>query len=69
MPPAARKPPQSDSIDRIMNDPALPPPDEDDFRKRDLSRRSRGPALAPWLIVVLILMLAAFVYSVSAVLT
>jgi hypothetical protein len=52
MPPAARKPPQSDSIDRIMNDPALPPPDEDDFRKRDLSRRSGGPALAPWLIVV-----------------
>lgn len=34
--------------------------------ERDLERRSSGPAVSPWLIIGLILMLGAVVYVISA---
>ncbi|WP_167765410.1 MULTISPECIES: hypothetical protein [unclassified Brevundimonas] len=46
-------PPQTDPVDR-------------DPRETDLSRRSNNPAVSPWLVVGLVLLLGAFVYIASA---
>lgn len=46
----------------------IPPRDQENPRERDLARRSRGPALSPWLILGLILLAGTVVYAVSAVL-
>lgn len=43
------------------------PDDTPDPAERDLSRRSEGPA-SPWLIIGVILLLAAGVYALSALL-
>jgi hypothetical protein len=37
-------------------------------REQDLSRRSRNPALSPWLVVIGLIILGAAVYAVSALL-
>ncbi len=42
--------------------------DTPDPRERDMARRSATPAVAGWVIVVLILIGAAVVYGVSAIL-
>lgn len=42
--------------------------DTPDPRAEDLSRRSRTPSVAAWIIVILILMAGAFAYAISAVL-
>jgi hypothetical protein len=47
-----------------MSNDAIPPYDEDDPRKRDLSRRSGGPPLGVWLILGLLIMLAFAAYVV-----
>ena len=49
-------------------DPTGTDPDDRDPRERDLSRRSDGSAVSPWLIVAVIVMLAALIYVVSALL-
>lgn len=46
----------------------LPEHDTPDPADRDLSRRSAGPAVSPWLVIGVILLLAALVYVASAVL-
>ncbi|MES2862259.1 MAG: hypothetical protein V4701_12355 [Pseudomonadota bacterium] len=51
-----------------MTDEHIPPRDEEDPRERDLARRSIAPAVSPWLILGVILLLGAVVYVVSAVL-
>jgi hypothetical protein len=51
-----------------MSDEDIPPRDEEDPRERDLSRRSGGPAVSVWVIVILVAMLAAAVYVASAML-
>ncbi len=51
-----------------MNDEHMPPREDDDPRERDLSRRSNTPAVSLWLVVFLMVMLAAVVYVISAVL-
>ena len=49
-------------------DPYGTDPDDRDPRERDLSRRSDGPAISPWLIFGAIGLIGALVYVVSAVL-
>lgn len=44
----------------------LPEHDTPDPRDRDLSRRSGTPAVSPWLIIGVILLLGALVYAASA---
>jgi glutamine synthetase len=51
-----------------MNGQDIPPRDEEDPRERDLSQRSAGPAVNPWLVVALIVLAGAVVYTVSALL-
>ena len=46
----------------------LPQSDTPDPADRDLSRRSAGPAISPWLVIGAILLLAALVYAASAIL-
>ncbi|MGV8929877.1 MAG: hypothetical protein ACOH1E_08990 [Brevundimonas sp.] len=52
-----------------MADPRNTDPDDRDPRERELGRRSEEPAVSPWLVIGLILMLGAVVYVISAVLT
>jgi hypothetical protein len=51
-----------------MADPTGTEPDDRDPYEKDLSRRSNSPAISPWLIIGLILMLGVLVYVVSAML-
>lgn len=54
------------SPDSLPDEPSaddLPP---DQARERELARRSRNPALSPWLVLGVILLAAAAVYVVSA---
>ena len=48
-------------------DPRDTDPDDRTPRERDLERRSGMPAVSPWVVVVLVAMLAAAVYVISAV--
>lgn len=50
-----------------MADPRDTDPDDRDPRERELGRRSEGPAISPWLVVGVILLIAAAVYVISAV--
>ena len=50
-----------------MADPRDTDPADQSPRERGLERRSGGPAVGPWVIILLILMLGAAVYVVSAV--
>ena len=52
----------------MASDPYGTDPDDSDPRERDLSRRSDGPAISPWLIIGVIGLIGALVYVVSAVL-
>ena len=61
-----RKPPRWLYIDRMSDLNEIPPRDEEDPNERELSRRSHGAPLGPWVIVGLILMLGALVYVISA---
>lgn len=53
-----------------MTMPSEPPPEDDtpadEAEERELARRSNNPALSPWLVLGLILMLGVGVYVVSA---
>ncbi len=51
-----------------MADPRDTDPADQTPRERDLERRSDGPAISPWLIIGVILLLGALVYVVSALL-
>ena len=56
---------------RCRSMPADPPdtdPADRDPRDRDLERRSETPAISPWLIIGVILLIGAGVYAVSALL-
>ncbi len=50
-----------------MADPPNTDPDDRDPRERELGRRSDGPAVSPWLVIGVILLLGVAVYVVSAV--
>lgn len=50
-----------------MADPRDTDPDDRDPRERELGRRSDGPAVSPWLVVGVILLIGAAVYVISAV--
>ncbi|MDP3404325.1 MAG: hypothetical protein Q8S03_06510 [Brevundimonas sp.] len=63
-----RKPPQWAYTGRIMTDERTPPRDDEDPRERDLARRGRAPGGNPWMIVILIVLLGAAVYTASALL-
>lgn len=50
-------------------DPADPPgtdPADRTPRERQLSRRSNAPAVSPWLVIGVILLLGAAIYAASA---
>lgn len=49
-----------------MADPRDTDPIDQSPREQGLERRSSGPALSPWLIIGAVLLLAAAVYTVSA---
>jgi hypothetical protein len=49
-----------------MTDPKGADPAEQNRAERDLERRSSAPAVSPWLIIGLLLMLGAVVYVISA---
>jgi hypothetical protein len=51
-----------------MADPPGTEPEDRDPDEAELERRSDAPAVSPWLIIGLILMLGALVYVVSAML-
>ena len=51
-----------------MADPSGTEPEDRDPYEEALQRRSDAPAISPWLIVGLIVMLGALVYVVSAIL-
>ena len=51
-----------------MADPPGTDPDDQDPYEAELERRSDAPAVSPWLIIGLILMLGVLVYVVSAML-
>ena len=51
-----------------MADPQNTDPQDRDPGEKRLSERSRAPAISPWLIVGLIVLLGAIVYVASAVL-
>ena len=50
-----------------VDNPDTDPADRDP-REQDLSRRSRSPALSPWLVVFGLIILGVAVYAVSALL-
>jgi hypothetical protein len=52
----------------FMADPFHTDPAEQDPRERNLARRSEGPAVSPWLIIGVIVLIAVAVYVISAVL-
>ncbi|HEY0103906.1 MAG TPA: hypothetical protein VGB60_10600 [Brevundimonas sp.] len=49
-----------------MTGPKGADPAEQNRAERDLERRSSAPAVSPWLIIGLLLMLGAVVYVISA---
>lgn len=49
-----------------MADPRNTDPEDQDPRERDLERRSDGPAVSPWLVIGVILLLGVAVYVISA---
>jgi len=49
-----------------MADPRDTDPADQDPRDRDLERRSDAPAVSPWLVICVIVLLGAVVYVVSA---
>lgn len=49
-------------------DPRDTDPVDQDPRERELGRRSHGPSISPWLVIGVILLIAAAVYMISAVL-
>lgn len=49
-----------------MADPRNTDPEDQDPRERGLERRSDAPAVSPWLIIGVIVLLGAAVYVVSA---
>lgn len=49
-----------------MADPRNTDPADRDPGEQGLERRSGGPAVSPWLIVLLIVMLGGAVYAVSS---
>ncbi len=51
---------------RRMADPRDTDPNDQDPRERDLGRRSRAPAVSPWLVIGLLFLLGAGVYVISA---
>jgi hypothetical protein len=58
----------SATVGMAMKPDDLPQSDTPDPADRDLSRRSAGPAISPWLVIGVILLLAALVYAASAIL-
>jgi len=50
-----------------MADPRNTDPDDRNPRERELGRRSDGPAVSPWLVIGVILLLGVAVYVFSAV--
>ncbi len=64
----ARERPASATVTVAMKPDDLPEHDTADPADRDLSRRSAGPAISPWLVIGVILLLAAGVYAASALL-
>ncbi|MEJ6788587.1 hypothetical protein BrevBR_03450 [Brevundimonas sp. BR2-1] len=50
----------------VMADPRNTDPEDKDPRERDLGRRSDGPAISPWLVIGVLLLLGAAVYVISA---
>lgn len=49
-----------------MADPRNTDPDDQDPRERGLERRSDAPAVSPWLVIGVIILLGVVVYVVSA---
>lgn len=49
-----------------MADPPDTDPADKDPRERGLERRSKAPAVSPWLVIGVILLLGAVIYAVSA---
>lgn len=49
-----------------MADPPYTDPADKDPRERGLERRSNAPAVSPWLVIGVILLLGAVIYAVSA---
>ena len=49
-----------------MADPPDTDPADRDPRERGLERRSKAPAVSPWLVIGVILLLGAVIYAVSA---
>jgi len=49
-----------------MADPRDTDPEDQDPRERDLERRSDAPAVSPWLVIGVIVLLGVVVYVVSA---
>ncbi len=47
-------------------DPPGTDPADRDPREQGLSRRSNAPAVSPWLVIGVVLLLGAFVYVASA---
>lgn len=58
----------ADLIDRSLHmaDPRNTDPEDKDPRERDLGRRSDAPAVSPWLIIGVLLLLGAAAYVISA---
>jgi len=50
-----------------MADPRDTDPADQHPRERGLERRSAAPAVSPWMLIMLVLMLGAAVYVISAV--
>lgn len=65
-PAIALEPPPADPRCPPMADPRDTDPADRDPRERDLERRSDAPAVSPWLIIGLIVLLGAVVYVISA---
>lgn len=49
-----------------MADPSNTDPEDRDPRERGLERRSDAPAVSPWLVIGVIILLGVVVYVVSA---
>lgn len=50
-----------------MADPRGTDPEDQNPRERDLGRRSGAPAVSPWLVIGVIILLGVAVYVISAV--
>ena len=49
-----------------MADPPDTDPSDRDPRERDLQRRADAPAISPWLVIGVIVLLGVLVYVISA---